>query len=96
MCYCSQACLDLEPFVAGSQYVPGSTFNLTSAPVLFHLEHDPSLYTEIEAGVESVQNVDYEKVSACIYFAGNITGFCHLEKKFSQSFSMFIDIYLQY
>jgi hypothetical protein len=57
-----QACLDLEPFNAGSQYVSGSLFNLTSAPVLFHLEHDPSLFAEIDKGIESVQNVDYAKV----------------------------------
>lgn len=55
-----QACLDLEPF--GSNYTPDSTFNLTSAPVLFHLEHDNTLYKEIEKGLESVNNVDYNKV----------------------------------
>jgi len=52
-------------------------FNLTSAPVLFHLEHDPSLFTEIDKGIESVQNVDYAKVcswdlfvvSAAVYVA---------------------------
>ncbi len=38
-------------------------FNLTSAPVMLHLEHDPSLYKEIDKGTESVQNVDYAKVS---------------------------------
>lgn len=37
-------------------------FNLTSAPVMLHLEHDPTLYEEIEKGRESVQNVDYAKV----------------------------------
>lgn len=61
-CLYVQACLDLEPFIAGSQYVSGSMFNLTSAPVLFHLEHDPSLFAEIDKGIESVQNVDYAKV----------------------------------
>lgn len=37
-------------------------FNLTSAPVMLHLEHDPSLYEEIDKGTESVQNVNYSKV----------------------------------
>lgn len=57
-----QACLDLEPFLPGSQYSRGGPFDLTSAPVLLHLEYDPSLYTEIEKGLDSVHDVDYTKV----------------------------------
>lgn len=79
-----QACLDLEPFVVGSQYVPGSVFNLTSAPVLFHLEHDPSLFTEIEEGVESVQNVDYEKVHSIVCKGPGISLTKQLQKDHSQ------------
>lgn len=42
-----QACLDREPFS------PGSTgpFSLVSAPVLFALQHDPTMYTLIEKGI---------------------------------------------
>lgn len=29
---------------------------------MFHLEHDPSLFEEIDKGVNSVQDVDYAKV----------------------------------
>lgn len=46
----------------GSPYSLGICFNLTSAPVMFHLEHDPLLFNEIDKGIESVQNVDYAKV----------------------------------
>lgn len=48
--------------MTGSRYVRGDMFNLTSAPVMLHLEHDPSLYEEIDKGKESVQDVDYAKV----------------------------------
>lgn len=54
-----QACLDLGPFVTKDQIVP---FSVCSAPVMFHIEHDPSILTEIDKGLESVNNVDYAKV----------------------------------
>lgn len=56
-----QACLDLEPFQSSSLPI-GSTFSLVSAPVLFHLDHDPQLYTEIENGYVSIENVDYNRL----------------------------------
>ncbi|KAL1450187.1 hypothetical protein WDU94_002634 [Cyamophila willieti] len=57
-----QACLDLEPFT--SNYAPGTIFNLTSAPIMFHLEQekDAELLNEINKGEESVTNIDYKKV----------------------------------
>ncbi|KAJ9573622.1 hypothetical protein L9F63_008963, partial [Diploptera punctata] len=79
-----QACLDLEPFVAGTQYVTGAMFNLTSAPVLFHLQHDPNLFTEIEAGIESVHNVDYEKVHTIVSAGPGISLTKKLQKEHSQ------------
>lgn len=54
-----QACLDLGPFIVKDQTV---TFNLCSAPIMFHIEHDPSILTEIDKGLQSVNNVDYAKV----------------------------------
>jgi decaprenyl-diphosphate synthase subunit 2 len=48
--------------MSGSPYSLGISFNLTSAPVMFHLEHDPSLFEEIDKGVNSVKDVDYAKV----------------------------------
>ncbi|KAL1131881.1 hypothetical protein AAG570_011492 [Ranatra chinensis] len=60
-----QACLDLEPFV-GANYSEGTMFNLTSAPVMFHLEQDSSLLIEIDKGLEAVENIDYAKVHSIV------------------------------
>lgn len=54
-----RASKDLEIFL--SNETP-EKFSLISAPILFHLEEDHSLYDEIKKGLESVDNVDYEKV----------------------------------
>lgn len=56
-----QASLDLEVFET-STLPEDATFSLVSAPVLFHLEHDPSLYEEIKKGVDHVENIDFQKV----------------------------------
>lgn len=45
-----------------SQHSSGVGFSLVSAPVLFHLEHDSSLYQLIQVGTENVNDVDYAKV----------------------------------
>ena len=39
---------------------------MVSAPVLFHLEHDPKLYEEIEKGKQSIENVDFAKIHKII------------------------------
>lgn len=79
-----QACLDLEPFTAGSQYIPGSMFSLTSAPVMFHLERDESLLVEIDKGLENVQNVDYAKVHEIVSGGPGIALTKALRKKHAQ------------
>lgn len=53
-----QACLDMEPFTQGS----AGPFSLVSAPVMFHLQHDPSFYSEIEKGRVHVEDVDYDLI----------------------------------
>jgi decaprenyl-diphosphate synthase subunit 2 len=56
-----QASKDLEIFV--SKELPASgKFSLVSAPVLFHLEYDHSLYEDIKKGLDSVDKIDYSKV----------------------------------
>lgn len=56
-----QACMDLEPFRL--KELPSETMlSLISAPVLFHLEFDPSIYEEIKKGSESVNNINYQKL----------------------------------
>ncbi|CAO1431373.1 unnamed protein product [Diamesa tonsa] len=54
-----QAFMDLEPFKMNE--LPTNThLNLVSAPVLFHLDHDPTLYEEIKKGLDSVDDIDYQ------------------------------------
>lgn len=53
-----QACLDTEPFTTGSI----GPFSLVSAPIMFHLQHDPSFYSEIEKGKGNVGDVDYDLI----------------------------------
>lgn len=57
-----QACLDREPFHPGSS----GSFSLVSAPVMFTLQHEPSLYKEIEKGQDTVDDVDYELLRKAI------------------------------
>lgn len=56
-----QASKDLEIFTTNELPLSGK-FSLVSAPVLYHLEHDHSLYDEIKKGLESIENIDYAKV----------------------------------
>jgi decaprenyl-diphosphate synthase subunit 2 len=60
-----QASMDLEPF-AMQKIPPGSMFSIISAPVLFHLDHDPSLYEEIKKGRKSVEDINYSRVHEII------------------------------
>lgn len=53
-----QACLDREPFAPGCN----ESFSLVCAPVMFHLQYDPSLYTEIEEGKDDVMDVNYDEI----------------------------------
>lgn len=57
-----QACLDKEPFLPGAK----GPFSLVSAPVMFTLQDDPSLYSFIEKGYDSVDDVDYEALREVI------------------------------
>ncbi|KFB35085.1 hypothetical protein ZHAS_00000954 [Anopheles sinensis] len=56
-----QASLDLQPFL-GTRLLEGAKFSLVSAPILFHLEREETLYEEIEKGIQSVDNINYAKV----------------------------------
>lgn len=44
------------------EFPSSGKFSLVSAPVLYHLEEDPSLYDEIKKGMESIENIDFKKV----------------------------------
>lgn len=78
-----QANMDLEPF--RHQYLPyKSTFSLISAPVLFHLEYEPSLYAEIKKGLVSIDAVDYHKIHSVILQGPGIEKTKELQMKHCQ------------
>ncbi|XP_052871705.1 all trans-polyprenyl-diphosphate synthase PDSS2-like [Anopheles cruzii] len=79
-----QACLDLEPFI-GDHLPAGGRFSLVSAPVLFQLAHDPGLYVEIEKGLESIDNVDYQAIHAAIVKGPGLERTRALQQKHSQA-----------
>uniref|UniRef100_A0A146L6A0 Decaprenyl-diphosphate synthase subunit 2 n=1 Tax=Lygus hesperus TaxID=30085 RepID=A0A146L6A0_LYGHE len=79
-----QACLELEPFT-NLHYTPNSTFNLTSAPVMFHLERDPSLYGEINKGADNIYDVDYAKVHSAVVDGPGIELTKELQREHSQN-----------
>lgn len=55
-----QASMDLEDYK--TELPLGRKLSLISAPILFHLEYDSSLYEDIKKGIESVDDVNYYKI----------------------------------
>lgn len=56
-----QASMDLEPFTS-SRLPSDAKISLISAPVLFHLEHDHTIYNEIKKGTKSVEDIDFHLI----------------------------------
>lgn len=56
------AAFELEQFKENKS----GAFSLVSAPMLFHLQHDPELYADVEKGRGSVANVDYDKLRSLV------------------------------
>lgn len=54
-----------------------------SAPVLFHLDYDPSLYEEILKGRENVEVIDYAKVHAAVIKGPGLDKTRDLQRKHS-------------
>ncbi|BET00872.1 prenyl (decaprenyl) diphosphate synthase, subunit 2 [Nesidiocoris tenuis] len=79
-----QACLELEPFT-NAQFNPSTVFNLTSAPVMFHLESDPSLYDEINKGLDTIYDVDYAKIHSAVSKGPGIGLTKQLQRQHSQN-----------
>ncbi|KAH0563622.1 hypothetical protein KQX54_003254, partial [Cotesia glomerata] len=75
------ACLDLSPFIDKDR---STAFNLCSAPVMFHIEHDPSILIEVDKGLASVHNVDYVKVFDIVKKGPGIELTKQLQKNHSQ------------
>lgn len=59
-----QASIDMEFYKNELPF--GQKLSLISAPVLFHLEYDPSLYEEIKMGYDSVDDVNFYKIHQII------------------------------
>ena len=78
-----QACLDREPFQAGTN--ASGPFCLVSAPVMFQLEHDPSLYAEIEKGFDDIEQVNYSKIHAAVLSGPGLKKTQELQKEHSQA-----------
>lgn len=55
-----QASIDLEPYK--TELPLGLKLSLISAPILFHLEYDSSLYDEIKKGSDSIDDVNFYKI----------------------------------
>lgn len=60
-----QACMDLEPFRL-KELPYDAKLSLISAPVLYHLEYDPSIYKIIKKGSDSVNDIDYHALHKAI------------------------------
>ncbi|KAL7052049.1 hypothetical protein ACKWTF_004738 [Chironomus riparius] len=56
-----RAAKDLSIFRSDELPTSGK-FLLISAPLLFHLEEDPSLFEEIKKGSETIENIDFAKI----------------------------------
>ncbi|KAJ8680881.1 hypothetical protein QAD02_016668 [Eretmocerus hayati] len=76
-----QAFLDLDTFISRDRTSP---FSLCSAPVMFHIEHDPSILVEIDKGLESVEDIDYAKVYDIVIRGPGIELTKHLQQEHSQ------------
>ncbi|XP_025836356.1 decaprenyl-diphosphate synthase subunit 2 isoform X2 [Agrilus planipennis] len=76
-----QACLDREPFLQGSS----GPFSLVCGPVMFHLQHDPTLYEEILKGKDDVNDVDYDLIRKVVNEGPGLDKTQELQSQHSQS-----------
>ncbi|XP_060518741.1 all trans-polyprenyl-diphosphate synthase PDSS2-like [Cylas formicarius] len=76
-----QACLDREPFTPGSS----GHFSLVCAPLIFTLQHKPSLYEYIEKGQGNVEDVDYELLRREVLQGPGLALTKKLQKEHSQA-----------
>jgi decaprenyl-diphosphate synthase subunit 2 len=79
-----QASMDLEPFRL--QELPyNASFSLISAPILFHLEHDPSLYDEIKKGDKTFDKINFGKIHKIVSNGPGIEFTKDLQRKHGQT-----------
>ena len=75
-----QACMDLEPFRL-KELPYDAKISLISAPVLYHLEYDPSIYDIIRKGSDSVNDIDYNKLHKAILLGPGVEKTKELQSK---------------
>lgn len=75
-----QAHMDLEPFRL-NELPYDAKLSLISAPVLYHLEYDPSIYEIIKKGSDSVNDIDYHKLHKTILTGPGIEKTRELQSK---------------
>ncbi|XP_032690769.1 decaprenyl-diphosphate synthase subunit 2 [Odontomachus brunneus] len=68
-------------------------YNLCAAPIMFHVEHDPSILAELEKGLKSVENVDYLKVLEIVTAGPGIELTKELIKEHSQKAMEILNIF---
>lgn len=73
MAVTSQAYSDLQPFTDLYRHPPGTSIDMTSAPVILHLMHDLSLLDYVAAAGDSMENCDFKKVS--VFFHQYLIGY---------------------
>ncbi|XP_063900009.1 all trans-polyprenyl-diphosphate synthase PDSS2-like [Zophobas morio] len=61
------------------------SFSLVSAPVMLHLQHDPSLYTEIEKGVSDQKKVNYDLIRKVVMSGPALDKTDQLKEEFSDA-----------
>lgn len=61
-----QAHSDLQPFVDLSRYPPGTTFELLSSPVIYHIQQFPSVVSYIQSFAGSLDELDFSKLHSWI------------------------------
>lgn len=85
-----QASMDLEPFRM-SELPHNASFSLVGAPILFHLDYDPTLYEEIKKGRRSVEDINYAKVHQVVMTGPGIEATKELQRTHSQSAMTVLD-----
>ncbi|XP_011883747.1 PREDICTED: decaprenyl-diphosphate synthase subunit 2-like [Vollenhovia emeryi] len=85
-----QASLDLGLFINKDKEI---VHNLCAAPIMFHVEHDPSILIELDKGLKSVENVDYLKVLEIVTAGPGIGLTKELVKEHSQKAMEILNVF---
>nr|XP_012229392.1 PREDICTED: decaprenyl-diphosphate synthase subunit 2-like [Linepithema humile] len=85
-----QASLDLGLCLSNDKEI---IYNLCAAPIMFHVEHDPSILIELDKGLESVENIDYLKLLDIVTAGPGIGLTKELVKEHSQKAMKILNVF---